>query len=68
VIGQTTFGKALVQSIQRLTDASAVVLTVAKYKTPRGADINGKGVVPDIAVECPVGTSAVSCLNAALER
>jgi carboxyl-terminal processing protease len=68
VVGERTFGKALVQSIQRLTDASAVVLTVAKYKTPRGEDINGRGVAPDLAVACEAGSDAVKCVNKALNR
>lgn len=68
VVGERTFGKALVQSIQRLTDASAVVLTVAKYRTPRGEDINGRGVEPDIEVACEAGSDAVGCVNRALNR
>jgi carboxyl-terminal processing protease len=68
VIGERTFGKALVQSIQRLTDSSAVVLTVAKYSTPRGEDVNGRGVAPDIAVACEPGSDAVGCLDKALQR
>lgn len=59
-------GKGLVQSIQKLTDGSAVVLTVAKYRTPRGNDINGKGVTPNLSVTCETGADAVSCLDAAL--
>jgi hypothetical protein len=50
VVGERTYGKGLVQSIQRLTDSSAVVLTVAKYRTPQGEDINGKGIVPALPV------------------
>ena len=63
-----TYGKGLVQSIQKLTDSSAVVLTVAKYRTPQGDDINGRGVRPDLPVECPPGADAVGCLDAALKR
>ena len=66
VIGETTYGKGLVQSIQKLTDNSAVVLTVAKYRTPKGDDINGKGVRPNLPITCAPGTDAVACLEAAL--
>jgi len=66
VVGEQTYGKGLVQSIQKLTDGSAVVLTVAKYRTPRGNDINGKGVTPNLSVSCETGADAVSCLDAAL--
>ena len=61
-------GKGLVQSIQKLTDGSAVVLTVAKYRTPRGNDINGKGVTPNLSFSCETGADAVSCLDAALTK
>ena len=46
-------------------DGSAVVLTVAKYATPRGEDINGRGVTPNWTVACAPGTDAVACLDAA---
>jgi len=68
VVGEQTYGKGLVQSIQKLTDGSAVVLTVAKYRTPRGNDINGKGVTPNLSVTCETGADAVSCLDAALTK
>lgn len=67
VVGEATYGKGLVQSIQRLsTDGGAVVLTVAKYRTPRNEDINGRGIAPDLPVACAPGTDAVACLDAAL--
>jgi len=66
-VGEATYGKGLVQSIQRLsTDGGAVVLTVAKYRTPRNEDINGRGIAPDLPVACAPGTDAVACLDAAL--
>ena len=68
VVGEQTYGKGLVQSIQKLTDSSAVVLTVAKYRTPKGDDINGKGVTPNVAVACAPGADAVACLDAALAK
>ena len=69
VIGTRTYGKGLVQSIQKLsTDQSAVVLTVATYRTPNGDDINGKGVTPNVAVACAPGADAVACLDAALAK
>ena len=68
VVGEQTYGKGLVQSIQKLTDGSAVVLTVAKYRTPRGTDINGKGVTPNLPVACEAGADAVACLEQALGK
>ena len=51
IVGTTTFGKGIVQTIRPLTDGSAVKFTIAKYFTPKGQDIHGKGVTPDVTVE-----------------
>lgn len=51
VIGTSTFGKALVQSVHQLSDGSGVAITVAQYFTPKGTDINHKGITPDISIE-----------------
>lgn len=51
LVGQTTFGKGLVQGIQRLEDGSGVNYTIARYLTPNDTDIHNKGISPDIAVE-----------------
>jgi carboxyl-terminal processing protease len=45
--GHPTFGKALVQSTRPLRDGGALKLTIARYRTPSGQDINEKGLVPD---------------------
>lgn len=51
VIGAPTFGKGLVQSVQSLSDGSGLAVTIAKYYTPKGTDINKSGIKPDILVE-----------------
>ena len=62
IIGETTFGKGLVQTIFQLQDSSAVAITTAKYLTPSGHDLNRKvdpdgneirrgGIQPDIVVK-----------------
>jgi carboxyl-terminal processing protease len=54
IVGQRTFGKALVQSIDPLQNGAALELTIAHYTTPAGADISGIGVEPQIhAVDNP---------------
>lgn len=50
LIGETTFGKGLVQRILKLPDGSGINLTVAKYLTPNGIDIGHKGIKPDYKV------------------
>ncbi len=51
LVGTRTFGKGLVQAIQPLDDGSALKLTIAKYYTPKGRDINHVGITPDVTVE-----------------
>ncbi len=48
LIGKKTFGKGLVQSVRPLVDGSGLTVTVAKYLTPNGKDINENGIKPDI--------------------
>ena len=50
IIGTHTYGKGLVQEINHLPGGAAVHITVSKYLTPSGADINKVGVQPDIQV------------------
>lgn len=51
LIGEKTFGKGSVQSLENFEDGSSLKLTVAKWLTPNGTCINEKGVEPDIEIE-----------------
>ena len=51
VVGTQTFGKGLVQSVRGLGDGSGLAVTIAKYLTPKGRDINKEGITPDIIYE-----------------
>ncbi len=51
LVGTTTFGKGIVQSIIPLGDGSALKLTTAKYYTPKGRNIHDTGLEPDVEVE-----------------
>src|SRR5213594_3736864 len=53
VVGTQSFGKGSVQTIIPLSDGSGLRLTTAKYFTPKGRSIHGKGITPDIVVEAP---------------
>ena len=48
IVGTTTYGKGIVQSLQKLSDGSAVKLTTARYYTPKGNDIHKVGITPDV--------------------
>jgi len=50
IIGEKSFGKGSVQTVIPLVDGSALRLTTAKYYTPKGKEIHGKGVIPNIIV------------------
>lgn len=51
LVGTQTFGKGLVQSVRPLGDGSGLAVTIAKYLTPNGRDINKSGIAPDVVFE-----------------
>ena len=55
IVGTTTFGKGIVQSVIPLSDGTAIKLTIAKYFTPNGNDIHKIGIEPDYEVELADG-------------
>ncbi len=67
IIGTTTFGKGIVQSIIPLSDGSAVKLTSAKYYTPSGVCIHGTGIEPDQVVEYDATSGDDAQLQAAVD-
>jgi carboxyl-terminal processing protease len=67
IIGTQTFGKGIVQTIQPLTDGSAIKYTIAKYYTAKGQDIHGHGVTPDYVVENDENADVDAQYEAAIE-
>lgn len=51
LVGTKTFGKGLVQSVRSVGNGSGLAVTIAKYFTPSGRDINHLGIEPDFKVE-----------------
>ena len=51
IIGEQSFGKGLVQEINKLPDDAGMNITIQRYLTPSGTDIHKKGITPDIVVE-----------------
>ena len=51
LIGTKTYGKGMVQEVLSLPNETGLNLTIAKYLTPKGTDINKKGIEPDVKIE-----------------
>ncbi|MEH2125072.1 carboxyl-terminal processing protease CtpA [Nostoc sp.] len=73
LVGETTFGKGLIQSLFELSDGSGLAVTIAKYETPQHRDINKLGIKPDKVISQAainreqIGTQADLQYQAALE-
>jgi carboxyl-terminal processing protease len=48
IVGTRTFGKGSLQSVEPLANGAALKLTIAEYRTPKGHDLHGTGVIPNI--------------------
>jgi carboxyl-terminal processing protease len=48
IVGTRTFGKGSLQSVEPLANGAALKLTIAEYRTPKGRDLHGRGVLPTI--------------------
>lgn len=69
VIGETTFGKGTVQTVQPLSNGGAIRLTIARWLTPNRNWINDIGIVPNLEVPYDPATDGVDIdpqLDAAL--
>ena len=51
LVGTQSFGKGLVQEINKLPNNAGINITIQKYLTPNGTDIHKKGITPDVVVE-----------------
>ena len=68
IVGTQSFGKGIVQLIIPFNDGSAIKLTVEKYYTPKGENIHGKGITPDVVVEAGENAKKDVQLEKALEQ
>lgn len=55
IIGTTTFGKGIVQSVVKLDNGGAVSITTSKYYTASGIEIHKNGIEPNIVINLPKG-------------
>lgn len=51
LVGTTSYGKGIIQSLFPMQDGSALKITVAHYYTPSGYDLHKKGLTPDVEIE-----------------
>ena len=66
LVGERTFGKAVVQTLDPLGNGAALELTIAHYYTPSGEDISGVGIIPQIDAADDPATPKDEALGAAL--
>lgn len=67
IVGTTSFGKGIMQSIFPLKDGSAIKITVGKYYLPDGSNIHKKGITPDYEVKDDKETETDEQLEKAME-
>lgn len=51
IVGETTYGKGVVQTLENLSDATVLKVTTAEWYTPKDRSINKTGIAPDVEVE-----------------
>jgi carboxyl-terminal processing protease len=66
IVGERTFGKALVQAVDPLTNGAALELSIAHYTTPSGQDLSGSGLDPQIRARDDARTGQDEALSTAL--
>jgi len=57
IIGTKTFGKGSVNTLRPLSNGGGLYLTIARWYTPSGRQIEGEGLEPDVFVESPLDIS-----------
>ncbi|HEX3032742.1 MAG TPA: S41 family peptidase [Bacillota bacterium] len=67
LVGTKTFGKGIVQTIYPVGSDAALKITTAKYLTPKGHDINKKGIIPDVVIDLPKESTTDVQLEKAIE-
>lgn len=67
VVGKTSYGKGVIQSVLELNDGSVLKLTVSEYFTPKENKINKIGIKPDYDIELDLENQVDTQLNKAIE-
>jgi carboxyl-terminal processing protease len=53
LVGEKTFGKGSVQNLEDLSNGGSIKVTIAHWLTPKGSEIHGKGIEPDVTIALP---------------
>lgn len=68
LLGQTSFGKGSVQSLEQFPDGSSLKVTIARWFTPNGQNIDKEGITPDTEVTFNPNTETDEQLQAAIRK
>ena len=68
LVGEQTFGKGSVQTVEQLSWGGGVKFTIAHYLTPQGRAIDGVGLTPDVVVEMELADQADDSTDIQLQR
>lgn len=67
LVGETTYGKGRSQRVVRLSDGGTLLVSTLRYFTPRHAEIDGVGLVPDVACQPPADEAGAQWRGGAVE-
>lgn len=68
LLGKKSFGKGSVQTIERFSDGSSIKVTIARWFTPNGQNIDKQGIEPEVIVEQSENKDTDNQLQAAIEQ
>jgi carboxyl-terminal processing protease len=68
LVGETTYGKGLIQKLEKFDEGDGVRITIMQYITPDGEPVNGVGIAPDVAVKQPESAERGTRSDAQLQK
>jgi carboxyl-terminal processing protease len=68
LVGRTTYGKGLIQKLEKFEAGDGARITIMQYVTPDGEPVNGVGIAPDLTVDQPEEARQGSKTDAQLQR
>lgn len=68
IIGETSHGKGVVQNLSQYNNGGILKVTIAKWVSPKGTWLNGKGIIPDIEIDSPTLEQKKQNIDPQLDR